>query len=69
MLQAELEASKVEMQSDSKFPVIMQKPNGTFVKEYENKEDLVRDGYNYDSVIKCCEGRQKEHKKHKFKFK
>lgn len=53
---------------DNPFPIQQMNNKGEPTKVYDDRDSLTEDGYDYTAVIKCCNGNQKMHKSHKWKF-
>lgn len=53
---------------ENPFPIQQLNTKGEPTKLYADKDALIEDGYDYNAVLKCCNGTQKVHKGHKWKF-
>lgn len=42
---------------------------GNFIREWKSMSEAQRNGFHKSSVIKCCRGEYKQHKKYKFNYK
>ena len=50
-------------------PVLQYTLNGEFVREWESIAECDRNGFNQGNVVACCQGKQKTHKGHIWKYK
>lgn len=55
--------------NNNKKPVLCYDLNDNFIKEYDSTMATKKDDFDPTCVIRCCKGKQKTHKNHKFYYK